>query len=124
MAWIGRARRLAIYMRDNFTCMYCGLNLLHSNNPHDVTLDHLVPRSRGGNNRTTNLITACRSCNSSRQAMSWRKFAGDEQIIALIVKHRRHKLNIKLARSLVRAERKKAAKPAGRKAKRAARATR
>ncbi len=69
-SWIHKAVRLAIYLRDGFTCVYC-LRDLHDANPFDVTLDHLMPRSLGGTHETTNLVTACRSCNSSRQAKDW-----------------------------------------------------
>jgi len=77
--WITKERRLAIYIRDEFTCCYCGKNL--KNSPaEDVTLDHLVPRNPlvvhgNGGNENTNLVTACRSCNSSRQDRPWASYA-------------------------------------------------
>jgi 5-methylcytosine-specific restriction endonuclease McrA len=49
--------RRAVFMRDNFTCQYCGL---HS---RDLTLDHVVPRHRGGRDAWDNLVAACRACN-------------------------------------------------------------
>lgn len=52
--WIRSEKRLAIY--------------LHDAAPADITLDHVVPRSRGGSNEASNLFTACRSCNSARGA--------------------------------------------------------
>lgn len=63
--WIVRTRRLAIYLRDRFTCLYCGKDL-HGCSNRDITLDHVRCRIRGGCNRTSNLITACVSCNSRR----------------------------------------------------------
>lgn len=59
--WIRRSTRLAIYLRDNYTCMRCGAFEL------EPTLDHIVPRSKGGSHKHTNLITCCRVCNSTRQ---------------------------------------------------------
>lgn len=61
--WIRPEKRLAIYHRDGFTCVYCGASA------RDVTLslDHLKPRSQGGTNDATNLVTACLPCNSKRQ---------------------------------------------------------
>ena len=74
-SWIRPEKRLAIYLRDAFTCAYCGQDLHHTD-PRDITLDHLIPRIDGGNNEPSNLITACLSCNSSKQDKPWRQFAG------------------------------------------------
>lgn len=48
--------------------MYCEVHVgtVHYNSPR-ATVDHVKPRSNGGHNCHTNLVTACRSCNSSRQ---------------------------------------------------------
>jgi len=72
--WIRPEKRLALYIRDSFTCAYCGRDL-KSLDPSEVTLDHLLPRSAGGDNDATNLITACRSCNSSRGDKPWLGYA-------------------------------------------------
>jgi hypothetical protein len=72
--WIRKERRLAIYMRDGFHCCYCGCDLRGSA-AADITLDHLTPRSAGGDNGNTNLVTACRSCNSARGAKVWTDYA-------------------------------------------------
>lgn len=71
--------RLAIYLRDRFTCLYC-LRDLHDAHPTDITLDHLVCESDGGTNASTNLITACRACNCSRQDQPLSRFAGKETV--------------------------------------------
>ena len=63
--WIRQEKRLAIYLRDEFHCVYCNSNL-HNVGPFDITLDHIRCRSNGGNNSETNLVTCCRSCNSAR----------------------------------------------------------
>ncbi|HMM40876.1 MAG TPA: HNH endonuclease [Thermomicrobiales bacterium] len=49
--------RREIFIRDNYTCQYCGT---HSG---DLTIDHIVPRSRGGAHSWENLVSACRPCN-------------------------------------------------------------
>ena len=51
-----RASRPRIYKRDNYQCVYCGSN-------KDLTLDHVIPKSRGGGNEWTNLVTSCFKCN-------------------------------------------------------------
>ena len=72
--WIRPDKRLAIYLRDDFRCAYCGQDL-RGESPHNITLDHLVPVSQGGSNGEDNLVTACRSCNCSRGARSISDFA-------------------------------------------------
>lgn len=75
--WIKPARRLAIYLRDRFTCAYC-VRDLHDADPRDVTLDHLKTGHFAGNHGSENLITACRSCNSSRRDLPLARFASKE----------------------------------------------
>ncbi len=48
-----------VFKRDGFLCQYCGDN-------KELTLDHLVPRSKGGKSTWTNLVTACKSCNARK----------------------------------------------------------
>jgi len=48
--------RRNIMKRDNSTCQYCGSR-------SDLTLDHVMPRSRNGRDTWENLVTACNSCN-------------------------------------------------------------
>jgi 5-methylcytosine-specific restriction endonuclease McrA len=69
--------RLAIYLRDSFRCVYCCADL-HGAAPMDITLDHVVAQADGGSNRPDNLVTACRSCNCSRQDRPLARFAGPE----------------------------------------------
>lgn len=49
--------RQNVFKRDNFSCQYCGKN-------KDLTLDHVVPRAKGGKSKWTNLVTACKRCNT------------------------------------------------------------
>lgn len=49
--------RQNIFKRDRHECQYCGAT-------KDLTLDHVMPRSRGGNSTWNNLTTACKKCNS------------------------------------------------------------
>jgi 5-methylcytosine-specific restriction endonuclease McrA len=51
--------RFNVFLRDRFICQYC--RELHS--AHDLTFDHVVPRSRGGRTTWQNVVTACSSCN-------------------------------------------------------------
>lgn len=49
--------RRTLLARDNHTCQYCG------NTDRTLTLDHVVPRSRGGRTEWTNIVAACGPCN-------------------------------------------------------------
>lgn len=52
-----RLSRREVFTRDRYTCLYCGRQT------HDLTLDHVVPRHRGGRHEWTNLASACKKCN-------------------------------------------------------------
>jgi 5-methylcytosine-specific restriction endonuclease McrA len=54
--------RKNILLRDHNTCQYCGRVFT----PQELTLDHIVPRSRGGDSTWDNLVTCCRSCNNRK----------------------------------------------------------
>jgi 5-methylcytosine-specific restriction endonuclease McrA len=61
---LGKVAR-AIKARDGFACVYCG-GTEASTGAH-LHLDHLTPKAQGGADVATNLVLACRSCNSARQ---------------------------------------------------------
>jgi 5-methylcytosine-specific restriction endonuclease McrA len=56
-------KRLRIYMRDKFRCQYCG----EKKTAAELTLDHILPRSRGGDNSPVNIVTACLQCNNRKR---------------------------------------------------------
>lgn len=51
--------RAMIYKRDNHTCQYCGAT-------KHLTIDHVVPRCRGGGDTWENLVVACSHCNTKK----------------------------------------------------------
>lgn len=55
--------RKNIFSRDCWSCQYCGY---HSKRGCNLTLDHVTPKSRGGDSSWTNLVTACSSCNTRK----------------------------------------------------------
>lgn len=56
--------RKTILLRDRFTCQYCMRPFISKM----LTLDHVVPRSRGGANSWENLVAACTPCNNRKSA--------------------------------------------------------
>ncbi|MCG3174554.1 MAG: hypothetical protein GMKNLPBB_02799 [Myxococcota bacterium] len=54
--------RRNLYLRDQFTCQYCRLIF----DAGDLTYDHVVPRRLGGKTEWSNVVTACRPCNSAK----------------------------------------------------------
>jgi 5-methylcytosine-specific restriction endonuclease McrA len=49
--------RRAVFARDGWSCVYCGVS------GGRLTLDHVVPRSRGGESIWENVVTSCATCN-------------------------------------------------------------
>ena len=54
--------RANIYWRDDLTCQYCGKKDYY----RKMTLDHVIPKSRGGPKTWLNLVTCCVSCNQRK----------------------------------------------------------
>ena len=62
--------RRNVLKRDRNTCVYCGSR-------QDLTLDHIIPLSKGGENSWENVVTACRRCNGRKgnrtlEQMGWK----------------------------------------------------
>jgi 5-methylcytosine-specific restriction endonuclease McrA len=56
------ATRAAIMLRDAYTCQYCA----EAPGRTYLTVDHVLPRSRGGQHGWENLVTACKDCNQKK----------------------------------------------------------
>ena len=54
--------RRTVLARDQFTCQYCGSQPGRA----QLTLDHVIPRSRGGQTHWENVAAACRACNQRK----------------------------------------------------------
>ena len=57
--------RFNLFLRDEFTCQYCGSR-------HDLTFDHVVPRAHGGVTSWENVVAACAPCNLRKGSKSLR----------------------------------------------------
>jgi hypothetical protein len=64
--WLDRTtqytERKILYARDRWMCAYCGRVFAE----HKLTIDHVTPSSRGGQNIWMNTVTCCKPCNSSK----------------------------------------------------------
>ncbi|WP_137391190.1 HNH endonuclease [Rhodoligotrophos defluvii] len=54
--------RFNLFLRDRFTCQYCGAR-------DDLTFDHVIPRSKGGQTTWDNVVAACAPCNLAKGGM-------------------------------------------------------
>lgn len=63
---VSKRLRYEVLLRDGFTCRYCGAKA------PDVLLevDHVIPRTLGGTDDLTNLVTACEPCNQGKAALA------------------------------------------------------
>lgn len=61
-----------------FNCFYCGVSLVslvsQPGHPHQITIDHVVPLSKGGADELVNMISACWECNQAKGAKSLEEF--------------------------------------------------
>ena len=48
-----------VFIRDGYKCQYCGSN-------QELTIDHIIPASRGGKNTFENCVAACKPCNNKK----------------------------------------------------------
>ena len=70
-SWVRATTRVAYYLRDGLCCVYC----LQDWSVDGLTLDHVQSRSRGGDNRATNVVSACMRCNGLKRALELEEFA-------------------------------------------------
>jgi 5-methylcytosine-specific restriction endonuclease McrA len=54
---VRKLSRVEIFHRDQYTCQYCGKQT------RQLTLDHVIPRYRGGQHTWENVVSACAACN-------------------------------------------------------------
>lgn len=58
--------RTAVMLRDAYTCQYCA----ETPGRQFLTVDHIIPRSRGGSHEWDNLVTACMRCNQKKGSLT------------------------------------------------------
>lgn len=109
MNWISQSKRLAIYLRDGIACCYCGATC---EDGAQLSLDHLTPYCEGGTDHESNLVTACKKCNSSRGKRPVKVFVkavaayinhgiDEKAILAFIRKTVKRALDMEKAKALI-----------------------
>lgn len=100
-SWIRREKRVAIYLRDGWKCVYCQMCL--KNVPAAWRhLDHVLPRAHGGGNDATNLVTCCAVCNGAKGDLTLDQFTDSKRIVARIVAALNKPLPMARAKALVK----------------------
>ena len=104
--WIKAHDRLAIYMRDQHKCCYCDRDLTQLPS-YAVTLDHITPRSQGGTDHPSNLVSACTYCNSARQDRTLDQFVQCKDRASYIMVQLAKPLNTDQAKQLIKQRKQK-----------------
>jgi 5-methylcytosine-specific restriction endonuclease McrA len=58
-----------LFKRDGYCCVYCG-----DDTRKHLTLDHVIPQSKGGKDTWENLVTACKRCNGEKSDLTLEEF--------------------------------------------------
>lgn len=69
---ISKDLRHHIYRRDKYRCQSCGVRVRVTDGtlfPDSATLEHIVPKFKGGKNKPDNLVTWCFICNNAENKM-------------------------------------------------------
>jgi 5-methylcytosine-specific restriction endonuclease McrA len=70
------------HLKNNFTCQYCGYDGRSFPNWFQLSIDHIVPMSQGGEDNENNKITVCQACNSITSRMTFPEGMPKDEIIA------------------------------------------
>ena len=67
-------KRAEVFARDGYRCVYCGMVAA----VEQLSVDHLQPRVKGGDNSGGNVVTACIRCNTAKGARSLTQYLMDD----------------------------------------------
>lgn len=99
MNWIRQEKRLSIYIRDHFACLYCGVGV--EDEGVILCLDHV---NHNGGNEASNLVTACMECNRGKWFWSlkrWlKKVKNPEKVMARIERALATPIDVQAAKAI------------------------
>lgn len=67
-----KTRKRKLFRNSQDTCHYCGLDM--TDTPELKTIDHVIPKSKGGKNRSSNYVLACVDCNRAKGTQDYEVF--------------------------------------------------
>ena len=70
-----------VYERDHFTCVYCGFDGRPFDSWMQLSIDPVRPQSQGGTDAISNMVCACKACNSITSRMKFEDLESPEEII-------------------------------------------
>jgi len=63
-------KRLKVFEKTDYHCAYCGCVLT----PDNWTIEHIIPKIKGGTNAYENLVGACKTCNGTKSGLSVQEY--------------------------------------------------
>lgn len=85
---VGKGLRRSVFKRDGMICFWCGCSIVRGFKdplpPHAATIDHVVPKSRGGLDVAENLVSCCNRCNQRRSRESASPPITEAQLLELM----------------------------------------
>ena len=69
-------KRDRVFERDDYRCVYCGKRFA----AEELSIDHVEPRVRGGDQSSGNLVTACKGCNTLKAHRRLSDFLRDDRV--------------------------------------------
>lgn len=94
---VSKRVRFEVLRRDGFRCTYCGLTAPETG--AGLTIDHVIPSALGGTDAPTNLVAACRDCNSGKSSAM-----PDDSMVADSIDAETQRLAVEQRRATVRAD--------------------
>lgn len=72
-----------VHIKNNFTCQYCGYDGRSFPNWFQLSVEHIKPRSAGGDDSKDNLTTVCSACNSITSRMTFEENLTSDEIMRM-----------------------------------------
>jgi 5-methylcytosine-specific restriction endonuclease McrA len=102
-----KKRKILYFEKANTHCVYCEIQMKYvdfseecCNLPNACTIEHIIPKSKGGTNHISNLTLACRKCNTTRSSMDIEDFKLKSRIEKLAKRNKKSRSLKKIERNI------------------------